>query len=139
MKAVIVLIILFFFNITLAQAQVLVKTSSHKDQNSNAAEMQDNFRKIFSFNPADYSLEQNYPNPFNPQTKITFSVKEPAKIEISVYNIIGQKVALILNSFLREGKYEVSFDGSNLNSGIYFYNLIVNDKILNTKKMILLK
>ena len=74
--------------------------------------------------PNDYKLFNNYPNPFNPSTKI--------------YNSLGQVIAVIVNEFLSGGIYEKEFKDGKLSSGIYFYSLIVDNKII-TKKMMLLK
>jgi hypothetical protein len=88
--------------------------------------------------PKVYSLEQNYPNPFNPATTIRFSIPEAGTVNLSIYNLIGEKVADILNSELKSGSYEVSFDASALSSGVYFYTIEAGN-FISTKKMILLK
>lgn len=81
---------------------------------------------------------QNYPNPFNPTTLIKFTIKQSGKVTLKVYDVLGREVANLLNSYHESGSYEIPFDGSNLPSGIYFYNLTANGKSL-TKKMMLLK
>ena len=88
--------------------------------------------------PATYSLSQNYPNPFNPSTKIRFSLAEKSKVELEIYNVIGQKVGVLINSELNSGSHEVEFSNSKLSSGIYLYRLKAGD-FVNIKKMILLK
>ena len=88
--------------------------------------------------PTDYSLSQNYPNPFNPTTKISFSIPKTSNIELSVYNILGQKVATLLNKELTAGSYKYDFDASNLTSGVYFYKLQANN-YSEIRKMMLLK
>jgi V8-like Glu-specific endopeptidase len=88
--------------------------------------------------PAVYALEQNYPNPFNPSTKIKFSIPEETDVRLSVYNSLGQEVAQILNSRLKEGYHEVNFEAVSLTSGIYFYRLEA-DKFIDVKKMIIIK
>ena len=88
--------------------------------------------------PAVYALEQNYPNPFNPSTKIRFSIPEETDLRLSVYNSLGQEVAQILNSRLKEGYHEVNFEAVSLTSGIYFYRLEA-DKFIDVKKMIIIK
>ena len=85
-----------------------------------------------------FQLFQNYPNPFNPSTNIKFEVKENAHVILSVYNIIGQKVAEPVNSDLSAGIHNVLFNGINLSSGIYFYELKAGD-FFSIKKMQLLK
>ncbi|MFA8342317.1 MAG: choice-of-anchor A family protein [Rhodothermaceae bacterium] len=88
--------------------------------------------------PEEFELQQNYPNPFNPSTVIDFSVPSDGNYKISVYNIVGQKVAELLNKELAAGKYSVKFNGSSMASGIYFYKL--EGKGVNiTRKMIMIK
>lgn len=90
--------------------------------------------------PSDYKLFQNYPNPFNPSTKIKFSVKgQRTNVKIIVYNAAGQLVSELVNQNFSTGTYEVKFINNNLTSGIYFYSLQINNKLIETKKMILVK
>jgi hypothetical protein len=86
----------------------------------------------------DYSLAQNYPNPFNPSTKIEYSVKEAGFVSLEVYNILGVKVATLINEYLPAGNYVVDFIASDLASGVYIYNLSI-DNFTQTRKMILEK
>lgn len=89
--------------------------------------------------PQTYSLEQNYPNPFNPSTQIKFSVPENnSYINLTIYDIRGKEVSILIREKLNAGYYETEFNGSNLSSGIYFYKL-VTDAYTETKKMILIK
>ncbi len=88
--------------------------------------------------PVNYSLQQNYPNPFNPSTTIAFSIAESGLVTLRVYDLLGQKVATVLNRKLSQAKYQVQFDGSNLSSGTYIYELRANDRILR-KRMLLIK
>lgn len=85
-----------------------------------------------------FVLEQNYPNPFNPATTIRFSLPVAAEVSISVFNLLGERVAQLLNANLNEGYHEVTFDGSSLTSGIYFYQLRAGD-FKATKKFIITK
>lgn len=94
--------------------------------------VKDNFKVL------DYQLEQNYPNPFNPNTTINYVVKERGFIQLKVYDVLGKEVATLVNEEKQQGNYTVSFNGSNLPSGVYVYNLRVNYYIQNMK-MILLK
>ncbi len=93
----------------------------------------------------DFYLQQNYPNPFNPSTKINFGLKKASNVEISVYNILGNKVATLLNGYKSAGNHSVTFNTSDLSegkkelsSGIYFYRIVTNE-FVQTKKMILEK
>ncbi|MCB0722533.1 MAG: aryl-sulfate sulfotransferase [Ignavibacteriae bacterium] len=88
--------------------------------------------------PDDYVLNQNYPNPFNPSTVITFNIPRQTKVSLKVYDILGRVVSVLINSDLSAGEHYAQFNGSNLTSGVYFYNL-VTDTYSETKKMILLK
>lgn len=88
--------------------------------------------------PSTFSLEQNYPNPFNPGTLIRFSIPVETDVRLNVYNTLGQEVAEIINSRLKEGYHEVEFDAGSLTSGIYFYRLEA-DKFVDVKKMIIIK
>ncbi len=87
---------------------------------------------------AQFTLKQNYPNPFNPATTIEFSLLENAKVILTIYNVLGQKVVQLLDEEKPAGVYQVNFDASNLPSGIYFYELKVGDMSL-VKKMNLSK
>ncbi len=85
-----------------------------------------------------YSLSQNFPNPFNPETKISFQIKERGLVQIKVFDILGKEIAILLNEEKEHGNYSISFNGSNLSSGVYIYSLRVNDYVQN-RKMILIK
>jgi hypothetical protein len=93
--------------------------------------------------PKQFQLSQNHPNPFNPATTIKFQLPTDASVRIELFNSIGQKVSELLNSDLSGGVHEVTFEGSNLSSGIYYYtmNAIGKDgtNFTSTKKMILMK
>ena len=96
--------------------------------------------------PIMYSLEQNYPNPFNPNTIIKFSIAKEGRINLSVYNIIGERVKELKNEMMKPGYYEVEFDATELASGIYFYGIKAVDPstgsgqgFIETKKMVLIK
>lgn len=92
--------------------------------------------------PMEYQLSQNYPNPFNPTTKISYSIPSSIlnglKVNLSVYNILGQEVAVLVNAFQNAGSYEVEFDASLLSSGAYLYRLSAGS-FVQTNKMILMK
>lgn len=84
-----------------------------------------------------YNLEQNYPNPFNPVTKISFSVQEAGHVSLTVYDLLGRKVAVLADDEMNAGKYNVMFDGSRLSSGVYFYRLETNGYVKINKMMLL--
>jgi hypothetical protein len=86
----------------------------------------------------DYYLAQNYPNPFNPSTKISFGLKKAGEVEVTVYNILGNKVAALFKGFKSAGNHSVLFDASNLSSGVYLYKVVANE-FVQIRKMILEK
>lgn len=88
--------------------------------------------------PDTYSLLQNYPNPFNPTTLIAFNLPEASQVELSVYNVLGQKVLVLVDQRMDAGEHQVEFDGSTMSSGVYFYR-IAADSYNETKKMVMLK
>jgi hypothetical protein len=86
----------------------------------------------------DFNLMQNYPNPFNPSTVISYQLPVSSDVTLKVYDIIGKKIATLVNEYTLAGKYEVEFNASTLPSGVYFYQLKAGSYV-STKKMILLK
>jgi hypothetical protein len=88
--------------------------------------------------PSEFTLSQNYPNPFNPQTKIQFSLSKAGNVSLTVFNVVGEEVAVLVNGFKNSGNYEYTFDPKGLSSGIYFYTLKTSE-FVSTKKMILMK
>ncbi|MDP4192408.1 MAG: CHRD domain-containing protein [Bacteroidota bacterium] len=88
--------------------------------------------------PKAFDLQQNFPNPFNPSTIIRFSVTSFGPVNLSVYNVLGQKILTLVNNSLSAGNYEVNFNASNLSSGIYIYRLQAG-KNSEVKKMMIMK
>ncbi|MBI9072965.1 MAG: sulfatase-like hydrolase/transferase [Melioribacteraceae bacterium] len=91
-------------------------------------------------NALNFKLYTNYPNPFNPTTTIKFAIPEQGSARLSIYNLLGQEVAVLVNSDMNAGSYSVDFNSVefNLASGIYIYRLAASDNVL-TKKLVLLK
>ncbi|MBN2424951.1 MAG: T9SS type A sorting domain-containing protein [Calditrichaceae bacterium] len=85
-----------------------------------------------------FRLEQNYPNPFNPETKIEFELKNAGQVSLVIYNVAGQKVAVLVNGKMNKGVHSVNWKAGNLASGVYFYKLKTSD-FTQTKKMVLMK
>ena len=86
----------------------------------------------------DFKLYQNYPNPFNPETQIVFSLNKSSEIDLSVYNLLGQKVATIFNGRKPSGTHKIKFNASVLPSGVYFYR-INSLEFSSTRKMLYVK
>jgi hypothetical protein len=133
------------------------KSYSHTDQSVNSGTYfyklkQIDFDGSFTYSdvaevevslPIEFSLEQNYPNPFNPATTIEFSLPADAQVKISLYNLVGEKVAEVINKDYTAGNHKTEFNASQLTSGVYLYRIYavdVSGKIYNSaKKMTLLK
>ena len=101
-----------------------------------------------SSTPSSFSLSQNYPNPFNPSTKIRYEIPGQARkdnmlVTLKVYDVLGSEIATLVNEEKPAGSYDVEFDGSNLTSGVYFYQLRAGSSkgqvFVQTKKMLLIK
>ncbi len=88
--------------------------------------------------PSEFALAQNYPNPFNPSTTIQFSLPTASNVELTVYNLLGQRVETLIDQQLEAGEHVVNFDAGALASGIYFYRLRTDDAS-STRKMLLMK
>jgi subtilisin family serine protease len=92
--------------------------------------------------PEEFVLLQNYPNPFNPSTKIGFSIPVTSNVSIDIFNVVGERVASLVNSSLEAGYHSVDFDASSLSSGTYVYQLNATGQegtFVETKKMLLMK
>ena len=97
-----------------------------------------------NLSPTEYSLAQNYPNPFNPVTSIRFSLPKDSNVRVSVYNLLGQEVAILASGAMTTGSYKVVWNaldnfGQKVSSGVYFYRLKVDNNVIATRKMLLLK
>jgi hypothetical protein len=90
-----------------------------------------------------FHLAQNYPNPFNPTTTIRYEIPVTSDVKLEIFDVLGRKVATLVNARLSAGQYDATFDASSLSSGIYFYRLqasgAANHHFIQTKKMILVK
>ncbi len=88
--------------------------------------------------PSEFSLEQNYPNPFNPTTTIRFSLPKSGNVKLTVFNLLGQEVATLLNEHKSVGNYEVKFNAEGLSSGVYIYR-IESGSFIESRRMMLVK
>ena len=94
--------------------------------------------KVEPATPGQFALTQNYPNPFNPTTEISFSLPQAGQATLEIYNVMGQRVATLVDEYLEAGQYSRVWDASDNASGIYFYRLSAEGRT-DTKKMLLLK
>ena len=97
-----------------------------------------NDKKIEQQKPNSFQLLQNYPNPFNPTTNISYHLLRTSEVELSIFNLLGQKVATLISERQNAGSYQVEWNATRFASGIYFYRIKADD-FIDTKKMILLK
>ncbi len=88
--------------------------------------------------PVLYELKQNYPNPFNPNTNISYSIPQSGNVKLTVYNMLGQEVANLVNGYKETGSYTITWNAQNMASGIYVYRLEAGNQVIS-KKMTLLK
>jgi len=88
--------------------------------------------------PVEFGLNQNYPNPFNPVTTISYQVAESRMVSVNIYDMLGRKVATLVNEVQPAGSYNISFDAARLSTGIYIYRM-VSGSFVQTRKMTLMK
>jgi hypothetical protein len=88
--------------------------------------------------PTEYALLQNYPNPFNPSTNIRYDVPSGERVTLTVYNLIGEVVARLVDAVKPPGEYTVRWNAGGVPSGVYFYRLQAG-KFTQTKKLVLMK
>ena len=104
----------------------------------------DNFNSIVSVKkdkpdtPDKFLVMQNYPNPFNPSTRINYSIPQSENVTLIIFNVLGRQITTLVNQEKPAGNYTVEFNGSNLPSGVYFYQIQAGS-FMETKKMLLLK
>ncbi len=89
--------------------------------------------------PENFVLHQNYPNPFNPVTTIQYQLAKPGHVDISIYNLLGEKMTTLVNTIQAEGYYSTEWHADGFGSGVYFYRMLTADGQMQTRKLILLK
>jgi len=95
-----------------------------------------------SIQPAAFVLKQNYPNPFNPATTIEYSIPESAEVTISIYSALGELVTTLVNGHVEAGNHQITFNGTDITSGVYFYQLKATgagNNYFDAKKMVIIK
>lgn len=120
---------------------VLIDTVPYLKVNTLAVQQRLEFNpEIVDQTPNEFALYQNYPNPFNPSTTISFNLPEASVVTLKVYNLLGQEVAVLLDKEeLDEGEQNIQFIGNNLASGVYLYQIAVDNRYQAIKKMLLMK
>ncbi len=100
----------------------------------------DNKEQLVDFkgNPDKFELNQNYPNPFNPSTQLSYILKTDGNVKLTVFNLVGQSVRVLVDGYQTAGYYEVTFDANDLPAGIYLYKLQVGENS-SVKRMTLVK
>jgi hypothetical protein len=88
--------------------------------------------------PDRFILLQNYPNPFNAQTTIRFILPEPQDVELTVFDLLGRRIEIMIDEYMSAGAHTVTYDAAGLSSGVYFCRLHAGD-VVETKRMVLLK
>jgi hypothetical protein len=121
--------------LTTADAKLLSVPASIKNGNVIISTVTDVISNDLKY---EYSLSQNYPNPFNPSTTLEYTLKDDIKVEIEIFNALGQKVAMLYNGLQSKGKHSIHWNAQNNASGIYFYRLRAGD-FTRTMKMLLVK
>jgi len=89
--------------------------------------------------PRTTELHQNFPNPFNPITTIAYQLSRVSQVDLSVFNILGQKVATLVSEKQKAGNYKVEWDATGFASGVYLYRLSTDKDYVQTKKLVFLK
>ena len=96
-----------------------------------------------SGNQIDFRLNNNYPNPFNPSTNISFYINSKSFVKLDIFNLLGQKVANLIDAEKNAGQHSVTFSAQGLSSGVYIYRIFVSDSdgknYSDSKKMLLMK
>lgn len=117
------------------------ETAVEKAEQLSAIKNEERKKKLI---PQKFKLKQNYPNPFNPETRIEYQTNKDGLLELTIYNVIGERVRTLVNSYTQSGAYQVVWDSKNdkgvqMPNGIYFYRLSMPGEIFLTRKMVLLK
>ncbi len=133
----------FYFTYNDISGKTYQDPSPNKFYNLNIGSPLITVKRMVDIFPTDYSLEQNFPNPFNSSTNIRFYAKDYEKAEVTIYDVLGQKVKTVFNGSTDAGQNTITWNGDNnegnsCSSGIYFYTLNIGGRNL-TKKMLILK
>lgn len=89
--------------------------------------------------PTSIQLEQNFPNPFNPTTSISFEVFQASHVSVRIYDLMGREIDVLWNKYTAAGRYQLTFEATNLATGTYVYRLVAGNRVVQSKKMTLIK
>lgn len=139
----------YYYPITITGIGIKLKSEQQTGETYSGSIYFDNMRLSYPKNvsvsieempdiPSESRLDQNYPNPFNPSTVISFSLAKSGFTTLKIYDILGREVSTLLNENMSSGAHNISFDGSNLSSGIYIYQLSSKGNTI-TRRMTLIK
>ena len=128
----------YLFNISLVMVLMIVGTTLYAGNPKSHSKQLDGIGSGNSSLSDDYKLYQNFPNPFNPVTKLSYKINNEGYVTLKVYNLVGQVVKVLVSENQKPGVYSVTFNGSELSTGIYLYKLQVND-FTSVKRMTLIK
>jgi len=128
----------YMFNGVTAGAGVVYAGNGPANVWYNGSDITTEVSPVSTIIPEKFSLSQNYPNPFNPETKINFAIAKNNFVTLKVYDMIGREVAVLVNSNLNAGEYQVTFNGAKMSSGVYFYKL-TSGSFSDVRKMIIVK
>jgi hypothetical protein len=110
---------------TVSATYTLTSTATSYSAGSGAKTTVKNDARSDGIAPKEFLLEQNYPNPFNPATTISYVTPVEGKVQLMVYNMLGQEIATLVNVEQSPGEYDVRFDGTRFTSGVYYYKIAV--------------
>jgi hypothetical protein len=130
---------------TIIVAQMIARGTSNTNSVTKLKQLSDlvanytvGIKNVSAEIPSSFSLGQNYPNPFNNTSNLKFEIANLNDVKVLVYDITGRLIQTLVNEELQPGSYEVTFDGTGLNSGVYFYQLTAGS-YRETRKMVLVK
>ncbi|WP_138431952.1 T9SS type A sorting domain-containing protein [Fodinibius saliphilus] len=99
--------------------------------------------RLTAIAPSEFKLMPNYPNPFNPTTTIRYQLPDQMRVKVTIFNVLGRKVATLANEVQKAGQHDLQWNASNMASGLYFYRVVAEGKdqqrIVEQKKMMLVK
>lgn len=140
----------FYYPITIKKIGIKLASDQQSGERYSGAIFLDNLEVVYpnrtvvsnektgdSEVPNDVSLNQNYPNPFNPTTNISFRIPNASQVDLDVYDVLGRKVASLVDRRLSAGNHTVSFDAGKLSSGLYLYRLSTNETSISRKMMLI--